>query len=136
MKYVCNKCHEIIERDGKTNGQGKLVNKPPRWMKSFCTTLGENARLSRLDSTKKMIFWRYDIFPYVLCGEGYIKKDGIAYVPSYQGNFVPIQTMSLEEGKKIKNQLALLAHERDSQLQQVNEAFNKKLKKLLPWKDF
>ncbi len=60
-----------------------------------------DAELTKLDGV--FVFWKYDLYPYVLGGEATkLRKDGAVYVPSYQGWFTnPIRFTTLEHGKEL-----------------------------------
>ena len=88
----------------------------------------------RTASPKKMIFWSYDQFPYMLASPGHMDDNGLAYVPSYMGYFKPVKVMSLESGKKLKTKLETLAAERTATYSSVHKGFMAQLDMIAPWR--
>lgn len=69
--------------------------------------------------TKKMAFWKYDLFPYLLWGEVSNKhnewiKDGVVlyYVEAYQGYIRPLFMLPLKEGKELSAKIEKLKHDK------------------------
>jgi hypothetical protein len=62
---------------------------------------------------KLMAFWKYDLFPYVLCGKlKKIKSNGFVEPVGHQGrSFRPIKILPLEEGKIIKDKIDKIVSE-------------------------
>lgn len=89
-------------------------------------------RNSLCEGPKVMAFWKYDLFPYVLCAEGYVQDDGWVYCPSYQSKFFPLKVMEMEDGMKLKDDLAVLTKKRRVFLDTANELWNTALNQLLP----
>lgn len=69
-------------------------------------------------------FWPYDQFPYLLGGEGKLREDGMAIIPSFgNGTFRPIYTFfDVEKGREVHDMLNLIVHERDVAIKLVSEA--------------
>jgi len=80
-----------------------------------------------------MVFWRYDMFPFVLAAKGTLQDDGTAFVPSYQGSFRPIKIMPMKEGNELAAKLQALAAEQEMALSAVRAGFHARLKELAPW---
>lgn len=74
-----------------------------------------------------MIFWAYDQFPYVLADRGFMRDDGLAYVPSYNACFRPTRTMALTEGERLKREINKLADERSTLFTLLDENFRQRL---------
>jgi hypothetical protein len=72
---------------------------------------------------KVFAFWKYDLFPFMLGGEGYLVEWGKVYVPSYQNTFKPIITLNKADGQKLHDELKILEHEHYAAKQQLAERF-------------
>lgn len=120
---ICQKC----------KGEGKIAAPPafPRFRseynKTTCPKCGGTGQ------AQQMIFWRYDLFPFVLGAPGTLQDDGTAFVPSFQGNFRPIHIMPVKEGREMLDRIKALAHEQETALTAVRAGFHARLKEVAPW---
>jgi hypothetical protein len=81
---------------------------------------------------KLMAFWKYDLFPYLLWGEvGSINKDGLAYIPSYQGSVKAVLILPLEQGRDLADKLERFKIDRLLCIERINVDFRTGLGKLL-----
>lgn len=80
-----------------------------------------------------MMFWRYDLFPFLSWGRGFMKPDGTCYCPSYCAHFVPLRSMPLKEGVELADKLESLKDERRTVMEKVSESYMTVLYKLAPW---
>lgn len=84
--------------------------------------------------TFEMIFWRYDQFPFLLGSPGFMQDNGMAYCPSYQGQFRPVKVLSLAEGKQLWDKLEGLQRERNEMLKAIEVGWKARLDQLAPWR--
>lgn len=94
-----------------------------------------------------VIFWAYDLFPFVLGGETKgeptiqnTEDEGARasyMIPSYGRRFTARHIMDNEPGKEVLEKLKALERERDVELGKVKAEFRRKALELAPWlKDF
>jgi len=81
----------------------------------------------------EMIFWKHDQFPYVLASRGFLRDDGTAYCPSYNGCFRPIKVMSMAEGLEVAKRLEDLKSERNNVLAALQKGWKLRLEQIAPW---
>lgn len=74
-----------------------------------------------------MIFWAYDQFPFVLADRGFMRDDGLAFVPSYNACFQPTRTMPLKEGRWLWQQIEALRKERQTVLDTLEKGYRIRL---------
>lgn len=83
---------------------------------------------------KQMAFWKYDIFPYCLCGEVIDMNDKGAVETKNFGSghwFKPFLILPFEAGKKIKSKLDKIEGEYDEAKKMLHETYKKKLEKIV-----
>jgi len=81
----------------------------------------------------QMIFWGYDLFPYILGSRGFLRDDGLAFCPSYNGCFRPLKVMSLEDGKKFKAALDELEKEHKVVTEALQKSYRMRVQQIAPW---
>lgn len=69
-------------------------------------------------------FWKYDLFPFMLGGEGYLAEKGYVYVPAYHSTFKPFIVLSKEDGQKLRSDLLLLEQSYFAAKKQLSERFH------------
>ena len=85
------------------------------------------------DHPPLMIFWKYDLYPYVLSSRGYMRPDGTAYIPSYGMNVSPTKTMSMAEGGIVSEQLRRLHTDYEAARQALGTEYKAALLQVAPW---
>ena len=81
-----------------------------------------------------MAFWRYDCFPFVLCGKiVMMKNDGRVETEEFgRGSwFKPFKIVPYDEGLMIKNKLAALEKRYNSELKKFKDEFGKAAKDII-----
>jgi hypothetical protein len=114
-------------------GTGRVTGPPAYPPKRTDDTYIDCPKCHGTGEGQQMIFWRHDMFPFVLAAPGTLEDDGTAYVPTYQGKFRPIQIMSISEGKELWAQIQALKGEQESVLAAVRAGFHSRLTALVPW---
>jgi hypothetical protein len=84
---------------------------------------------------RKFFFWKYDQFPYLKSGIGYLGDDGWATIPAYGNHmFFPVKVFDdLDEGRMLAFELERLAYDRIAILRTINMGFQAQLRLLAPW---
>jgi len=69
-------------------------------------------------------FWPYDQFPYLIGGEGHLREDGMAIIPSFgNGTFRPLYSFfDVKKGRAVHDELAQIVHDRDTAIKLISEA--------------
>jgi len=81
----------------------------------------------------QMIFWGYDLFPFILGSRGFLRDDGLAFCPSYNACFRPLKVMSLEDGKKFKAALDELEKEHKVVTEALQKSYRMRVQQIAPW---
>lgn len=87
---------------------------------------------------KYMMFWEYDLFPYLLWGEidnkvpEMLWKGKITYyVESYQSYFCPSFILPIKEGQILANLLIELKRQKKLEISKIDEEYNTRQKRIL-----
>ena len=82
------------------------------------------------ESLELMAFWKYDIFPYILCGKvTKMHKNGRVSAKGFEGyTFQPLMVMPYELGLSIKEKINQISHQYNIE---KKELFNKHMKQLI-----
>jgi hypothetical protein len=83
---------------------------------------------------KMMAFWRYESFPFVLCGKIVkMKGDGKVETEEYGPGFwfKPIKIVPYDEGLMIKNRLKKLTQRYHTELDKFKDGFNQAAKTII-----
>lgn len=80
-----------------------------------------------------MAFWRYDTFPYCLCGTvTELREDGLVMTSNYGSyHFKPFLLLPLASGQELEDKLEALRSDHDRALAKVNKEFDNKLKEII-----
>lgn len=74
------------------------------------------------------VFWKYDLFPYVLGSAATkMKDDGRVYVPNYQGWVRPVKIVPIEEGERISKQIQGIEKERKEEEIKFQKKWDEKI---------
>lgn len=76
----------------------------------------------------RMAFWKYDLFPYILCGEVDEKHStgDKLYIPSFQGMVSRpglLFTLSIVDGKKLEESIRKIKIERRREERELHEKY-------------
>ena len=87
---------------------------------------------------KYMAFWKYDLYPYLLCGEinerqpSKLWKNKLCYyVDSYQGYYAPEFILPIKEGKILKNYLDELKRQKKIAMDKLQVEYIEHLNRIL-----
>ena len=98
-----------------------------------------------MENNKKMAFWRYDLFPFVLSGEIVFENENVIDIKGY-GAFqkwvidwnpvidwwgVSFCVLPYEQGLEIQKKLQTLKDERQKMLSFIEKGFNQQLKEIV-----
>lgn len=125
-KRKCPFCKGTGEQLAPPSYPPKRMTDVPRYKCQECDGTG-------IEQHYQMFFWKYDLFPFVLGSRGFLRKDGLAFCPSYNACFKPIKVMTMEQGEEVVKELARLKIEHDAAIASVNEGFKARLRALAPW---
>ncbi len=90
-----------------------------------------NSELDKLP-VKSMIFWRYDMFPYIHSAPGILIAPDDAYVPSYGSHFKPAYVAPLRNATALAAVLECVQHNYERESRQCHAKHIAQLRKLLP----
>ena len=81
----------------------------------------------------KYAFWKYDLFPFVLCAPamGLPNSDGRVFVPNYSGYIKPFALTSVEKGLEIKMKLDALRHKRQIAIAKIEKELKQELDEIM-----
>lgn len=114
-------------------GTGRVTLPPSYPPKRTDDTYADCPKCNGTGEGQQMIFWRHDMFPFILAAPGTLEDDGTAYVPTYQGKFRPVKVMPLKEGREVWGKLLALKTEQEAVLKAVREGFHSRLVSTAPW---
>lgn len=133
MKISLKAKNMVLEQSWEDTGYGSFstgvnvdiyFDEHEEWNKTMSNTLFTDNIKIEYKGQKLMAFWRYDQFPYYLCGEvDHFKDDGMVYVKSYQGSFKPVAIFPYEKGEEIKEELECLKGAYDRAHRELKENF-------------
>jgi len=83
-----------------------------------------------------IVFWKYDLFPFLLSGEtdGKINVNGCVYVPSYGagGTFKPVHIFSDDVGKQKQEELKNIKIKHNKKIEKIMFKSKNKILELFP----
>lgn len=148
---ACKKNNLCVDcKDKKCLGAGKIESDCPKYycdnpnghdcakcefIKQYQKDMREQYEAEK---KKKYAFWRYDVAPFVLCGEVLeIREDGGVYVKGYDQNMTSyfrkeaiIAIMGHDDAMKYKKKLEKAKEDYDKAVKESNERFEKLKKKI------
>lgn len=87
---------------------------------------------------KFIAFWKYDLYPYLLCGEIDLKfspklwKNRLTYyIPSYQSYMCPEFILEGKNGDNVENYLKRLRQDKINAIKRIDEEYDNQLKRVL-----
>lgn len=81
----------------------------------------------------QMIFWGYDLFPFIIGSRGFLQDNGMAFCPAYNGCFRPLKVMTMEDGRNFMAALYELEKEHKVVTEALHKSYRMRVQQIAPW---